>query len=296
MADELIGGYRLLKHLATGQTSQVWEVVEDSSGRHFALKLLLPEKSEKMEHRQFLLHEATVGLKMAHENIIRIYKVDPNQRNPFFVMEFFPAGSLRLRMTNAKRNPKDNEILREQAQDILKQMATGLAFMNASGWVHRDIKPENVLVANSGQAKLIDFAIAQKIPTGIAKWLHRKARPQGTRSYMSPEQIRGLALDGRADMYSFAVTAFEMVAGRPPFRGSSSNDLLNKHLFEKPLSPQMYNTDVTKEFSDLVLHMLAKKREDRPKDFHDVLIQMRSLRMYKTVDTKLPGVDPSAKG
>ena len=101
MADELIGGYRLLKNMATGQTSQVWEVVEDSSGRHFAMKLLLPEKCDDAEHREFLRHEANVGLKMAHENIIRIIKVDAGCANPFFVMEFFPAGSLRLRMTNA---------------------------------------------------------------------------------------------------------------------------------------------------------------------------------------------------
>jgi eukaryotic-like serine/threonine-protein kinase len=286
MADEIIGGYRLVRNLATGQTSQVWEVVEDSSARHFAMKLLLPEKLDNVEHRQFLLHEAAVGLKMAHDNIIRIFKVDPNVRNPFFIMEFFPAGALRNRIVEAKRSEKDRDFLREKGQDILKQMATGLAFMNAQGWVHRDIKPENVLINGAGNTKLIDFAIAQQIPTGWAKTFWRKKKPQGTRSYMSPEQIRGEPLDGRADMYSFAITAYELTTLRTPFRGSSSTDLLNKHLYEKPMSPQIHNPDITKEFSDLVVHMLAKKRDDRPKDFHDVLIRMRAMRIFKEAGKK----------
>jgi eukaryotic-like serine/threonine-protein kinase len=290
MADEVIGGYRLMKHLATGQTSQVWEVVEDNSGRHFAMKLLLPERCDDQTHRQFLRHEAEVGLKLAHENIIRILKVDAAANNPYFLMEFFPAGSLRLRMTNASRNPKDREFIVEKGQDILKQAATGLAFMNAQGWVHRDIKPENILVTGSGQTKLIDFALAQPIPKGWAKTFFRKSQKrQGTRSYMSPEQIRGEPLDGRADIYSFAITAYEMIAGRPPFRGNTSNDLLNKHLVEKPISPKYFSNDASPEFCEFILHMLAKRRDDRPKDFHDVLIAMQKLSMFKPVQSKPAG-------
>jgi len=286
MADEIIGGYRLLKNIATGNTSQVWEVVEDSSGRHFAMKLLLPEKTEQQDCRDFLLHEAEVGLKMAHENIIRIYKVDRNKNNPYFVMEFFPAGALRLRLQFAQRTEKDREFLRDRGQEILKQMATGLAFMNAQGWVHRDIKPENILVMGSGKTKLIDFAIAQKIPTGWSRTFWRKKKPQGTRSYMSPEQIRAEPLDGRADIYSFGITAYEMATQRTPFRGASSTDLLNKHLYEKPMAPQIHNPDITKEFNDFVMQLLAKKREDRPKDFHDVMIKMQTMRMYKDSEKK----------
>jgi serine/threonine protein kinase len=275
MAEEVIGGYRLLKHMVTGQTSQVWEVVEASSGRHFAMKLLLPEKVHDSVHRNFLFHEAEVGKSLAHPNIIRIVKVDRSANSPHFVMEYFPAGNLKLRIMR-----KEQDFLREKGQDILKQAATGLAFMNAKGWVHRDVKPDNILVASSGDVRLIDFALAQRIPTGMAKFFRRKAKPQGTRSYMSPEQIRGQALDGRADVYSFGATCYEMVAGRPPFRGASSQDLLHKHILEKPLTPRHYNPEVTEEFADLILRMLAKKKEDRPRDFHEVLMQMRGLRVY----------------
>src|SRR5262245_48412855 len=102
MADEVIGNYRLLKHLMTGQTSQVWEVVEVTSHRHFAMKLLLPEKVSDPVMRQFLLHEAAVGKELAHPNIIRIVHVGKDPRNPYFVMEFFPAGNLRLRLQYRK--------------------------------------------------------------------------------------------------------------------------------------------------------------------------------------------------
>lgn len=275
MAEEVVGGYRLLRHIVTGQTSQVWEVVEVNSMRHFAMKLLLPEKAMDSGHRHFLFHEAEVGQQLAHPNIIRIVKVDRGNTNPHFVMEYFPAGSLKVRITR-----KEMDFLREKGQDILKQAATGLAFMNAKGWVHRDVKPDNILVASSGDVRVIDFAIAERIPTGLAKFFRRKNKPQGTRSYMSPEQIRGQVLDGRADIYSFGAMCYEMMAGRPPFRGSSSQDLLQKHIVEKPVSPRHYNSEISEEFAELILRMLAKKKEERPRDFHEVLMALRGMRIF----------------
>ena len=286
MAEEIIGGYRLLKHLATGQTSQVWEIVENNSGRHFAMKLLLPEKAAQLENRKFLLHEAKVEKALAHANIIRIVHVEPNPENPYFVMEFFPAGSLKQRMMNATRDPAAKTFLLEHTQDILKQTATALAFTNAKGWIHRDVKPDNILVNSAGEVRLIDYALAYQPPSGLARLFYRKGKTQGTRSYMSPEQIRGQILDARADVYSFGATAYEVVAGRPPFRAASSKELLDKHIIEKPITPQQVNPDVTNEFANLVLRMLAKKKEDRPKDFHEVLMAMRSLRVYKNVENK----------
>jgi serine/threonine protein kinase len=175
---------------------------------------------------------------------------------------------------------KEYDFLREKGHDILKQAATGLAFMNAKGWVHRDVKADNILVASSGDVRIIDFALAQKIPTGLAKLFWRKEKPAGTRSYMSPEQIRGQPLDGRADIYCFGAMCYELVTGRPPFRAASAQDLLTKHITEKPASPKLYNPEVTDAFADLVLHMLAKKKEDRPRDFHDVLMKLRGMSIW----------------
>jgi serine/threonine-protein kinase len=275
VAEEVIGGYRLLKHMVTGQTSQVWEVVESASNRHFAMKLLLPERARDPVHRRFLMHEATVGKQLAHPNIIKIITVVKDDKNPCIVMEFFPVGSLKLRLI-----AKQFDFIKEKAHTILKQAATALAFMNAKGWVHKDVKLDNILANGAGEVRLIDFALAERIPTGLAKMFRRKSKPQGTRSYMSPEQIRGLVLDGRADVYSFGASAYELVTGRPPFRGLSAQDLLVKHISEKPLSPRFHNSEVTEEFADLVLRMLAKKKEDRPRDFHEVLMALRTLRVF----------------
>jgi serine/threonine protein kinase len=105
---------------------------------------------------------------------------------------------------------------------------------------------------------------------------------------MSPEQIRCLALDGRADIYSFAASAYELVTGRPPFRANDGNELLRKHLIEKPTSPEIHNPQVTREFSDFVLQMLAKKKEERPNDFHVVLMKLKNIKIFKGEKAQVP--------
>jgi eukaryotic-like serine/threonine-protein kinase len=275
---EILGGYRLATMLATGQTSQVWEVVEMSSSRHFAMKLLLPEFATNEMHRKHLFHEAEVGLKLAHANIVRILKVSKDPKNPFFIMEYFPGGSLKARLLR-----KDQEFIFKNAQSIVKQAATGLAFMNALKYVHRDVKPDNILVSSGGDLKLIDFAISQRIkkPGFFDKMFKKKGKVAGTRSYMSPEQIRGEFLDGRADIYSFGATCYELFTGRPPFRADNAQELLRKHILEKPQSPKTHNANITDEFADLVLKMLAKKPADRPHDFHEVLKKLQTIRILK---------------
>ena len=279
MADvnELIGGYKLRTMLQTGQTSQVFEVVEPHSNRHFAMKLLLPESTHDPEQRKNLFNEAEVGTKLAHQNVIRIYKVNRSLETPHFIMEFFPSGSLRLRL-----QAKDLKFIRENSRKIFKEAATGLAYMNAMGYIHRDVKPDNVLVNSVGETKIIDFAITKKTEKGfLAKLLRKKNKPQGTPSFMSPEQIRGEALDTRADMYSYACTLYELTTGRKPFVGITQQDLLMRHFTEKAAPPSTYNKELTDEFSALVIHMMAKKREDRPKNFHEVLMALQKMKIYK---------------
>jgi serine/threonine protein kinase len=289
-ASDMIGGYRLKKLMMTGQSSQVWEAVEEASGRHFAIKHLLPEKLVETEHRRMLCHEARVGMLLSHPNVIRILKLVDDKTNPYFIMEYFGAKNLKLRLmtmstrgSQKQREEADKEVayIKEKAHGIFKQAATGLAYMHASGWVHRDVKPDNIMVNNAGEVRLIDFALAQRISRrGLFR--RKRGRSAGTRTYMSPEQIRGQPLDGRADIYSFGISAYEIVTGRPPFRAATPTELLNKHMLEKPASPQHYNPDVTDQFAALVLKMIAKKKEERPRDFHEVLMALREMRVFKS--------------
>jgi eukaryotic-like serine/threonine-protein kinase len=283
VAEEIIEGYRVVNTLATGQNSQVLEVVEVSSHRHFAMKILLPEKYNDSAAKNMLTYEAEVGKELMHPNVVRIHGVGKDSKHhniPFFTMEFFPAGSLKLRIQR-----KQMDYIVANASSILKQSATALAYMNTSGWVHRDIKPENMLINSAGNLKIIDFALAKRIesPSFFSRLFRRKAKfVQGTRTYMSPEQILGETLDARSDIYNYGITAYEMVALRPPFRAATQRELLSKHLHEVPPSPQTYNADITDDFGKLAQRMVAKKPADRPQSFHEILKVLNVIRVFKT--------------
>ena len=279
---QVIGGYKVRSLLQTGQTSQVFEVAEPNSGRHFAMKVLLPEVAGSASHRRLLFNEAEIGTKLRHENVINIVKVNRSPETPHFVMEFFASGSIRKRLQS--RDPKDKEFLKQKAKKIFKQAATGLAYMNACGYLHLDVKPDNILVNATGQTKIIDFAISKRIKNSfLARLFRKRGTPEGTASYMSPEQIRGLALDARSDIYAFACSMYEVACGRPPFRGNSIQDLLRKHMMEKAAPLTAYQPDATDEYSALLAKMLAKKVEERPKSFHEVLMEARKVRFFKSI-------------
>jgi serine/threonine-protein kinase len=278
---QVIGGYKLRGLLHTGSKTQVWEVVEGASSRHFAMKLLLPEFVKEKAERQKLFNDAAIGIKMRHENVVNIIKVNKSPTQPHFIMEYFAAGSIRRRLQSF--DPKDKEYLKQNAKKIFKQTATGLAYMNASGFVHLDVKPDNIVANSLGQTKIIDFAISAPIQKGFfAKMFRKRGGAEGTATYMSPEQIRSDLADGRSDIYSLGVTWYEMATGRPPFRGESIAALFRKHFSEKPQLPSAYNPDVTDEFGSLVLKMLEKKRENRPASFHNVLIDLKKVKVFKS--------------
>jgi eukaryotic-like serine/threonine-protein kinase len=274
---ETIGGYRIRNILQSGQVSQVYEVVEPQSNRHFAMKILLQEKAGDKDLRAAIFHEAAVGIKLKHDNIIRIHKVSKDKATPHFIMDFFPSGSLRGRVLQ-----KDTNFLKEHMEKIFKQSSLALAYMHGNGWVHCDVKPDNMLVNQLGELRMIDFAITKQKKSGFfAKLMHKRKKPQGTPSFMAPEQIKDDLLDGRADIYSLGATFYELLTLRPPFRAGSMNDLLMKHLREKPDPPTIYNPEISDDMSDLILKMLAKKREDRPENCHQIMMRLRDIRIFR---------------
>jgi serine/threonine-protein kinase len=274
VTENQVDNYRLVNLMATGQTSQVYEVAEVSSGRHFALKMLLPEHVKSGEQRRFLFHEAEVGQQIVHPNIVKMLTIKKDPYHPYLVMEFFPSKNLKLRIMH-----KEEDFIKQHFRGIVEPAATALAFMHEKGWVHRDVKPDNILVNSSAEVRVIDFAIAtrkSKKPGLFGS--KKKGKPMGTRSYMAPEQIRGEWLDARADIYSFGATMYEALTGRPPLKANNPADLLMKQLKEKPESPQVYNPDIADDLAKLILAMLSKDREGRPRDFHEFLVKFRGMR------------------
>lgn len=260
----------------TGQTSQVWEAMHDIKRERVAIKILLPECAKDAEHVSFMKNEFAVGSKLDHPRVIRLHELGTYQRAPYLAMEFFPFPNVKQYV----RRGFDQVGFR--VAQIIEQAAEGLAYFNEQGWIHRDVKPDNFLISPEGDVKLIDFALAMKVRTGLAKLFGGKTKKiQGTRSYMSPEQIRGLALDPRTDVYSFGCAAFEIVTGKPPYTGASSNDLLTKHL-KAPVPPlEAADRNVTSDFSQLVQRAMAKLPEQRPKSVQAFLDEFRTLRVFK---------------
>lgn len=275
--DDRIGGFRFVRMIHPGATSLVMEVVQESSGRRFALKQLNAGRAEDPAERRLFEFEAKLGMQLRHPNIIHVHEYFRDQLQPYFIMDLFPSYHLKLPIARPSVYPMPVA----QLHRIMEQAAAGLAYMHDQGWVHRDVKPENILVNKSGEVKVIDYALAMRPFSGLKKLFVRKAPVQGTPSYMSPEQIRGEPPMPSADIYSFGITCYELACGRPPFRADSQNELLNKHIRERAAPLIVHNKAITNEFNDLVLKMLAKKPTDRPASLHEFLSRFNRVRIYK---------------
>lgn len=275
MPDEeiIVGGYRRVGILQRGQNSEVWEVIEVGGRQRYAMKLLLPEHADNRVQLAGMRREASIGLKLEHPHIIRFYKFGKSQKMPYILMEHFRSTNLKLQIMRGEVAQ-----LRPRLRMVIRQFADALGYYHEKGWVHRDIKPDNVLVNGSGEVRLIDFAISVRAAGGLASLFARKIKPAGTRSYMSPEQIRGLPLDGRSDIYSAGVMLYELLSGRLPYTANSGSELLRKHLTaEVPLIPKESGADPA--FTDLVRRMMAKDPKDRPAKMAEIAAEIRRIKI-----------------
>jgi serine/threonine protein kinase len=275
-SEKRIGPYRLLKLLMTGQNSQVWEVLNDVKQERFALKALLPEAAKDREQVASIKNEYAVGSTLDHKRVIHVYEYGKCDNSPYLVLELYPHPNIKFYIQQ-----RPEALTPELLPKIIIQGAEGLAYLHSQGYVHRDVKPDNFLLSPEGRVKLIDFALAQKPKTGLARLFAGKQKIQGTRSYMSPEQIRGQPLDRRADLYSFGCMVYELVNGKPPYTGNDTNELLNKHLKSAIPSLLTAGKNVTNEFADLIKSTLAKDPAGRPASMDDFLAELRAINVFK---------------
>jgi serine/threonine protein kinase len=276
-SEDRIGGFRYVRTIHPGATSVVVEVVQESTGKRFALKQLLASRGDDATERRAFQFEAKLGMLFFHPNLIRVHEYFRDPVQPYFIMDLFPAIHLKLPIARPSVYPMPVR----QLHRIIEQAASALAHMHEKGWIHRDVKPENILVNKAGEVRVIDYALAMRPFSALKKLLRGKAPRQGTPSYMSPEQIRCEPPTPSADIYSFGITCYELTCGRPPFRGNSQSELLHKHLGERPIPLNAYRKDITPEFSDLIMRMIQKKPADRPADLREFLNQFARVRIYK---------------
>ncbi len=270
-----IGRYRLLNVVHTGQQSLIWQAFDDGNQRMVGIKTLTKEFRKNKEQLAFLRLEYNIGRKLVHKRIIEFIEFSVDRGVPYLALEWFSAPNMKQRLNDGA------DKVAYLVPKIVEQAAEGLAYFNAQGWVHRDVKPDNFLVNDEGQVKLIDLALAVRSKGGLGKLLALKSKKvQGTPSYMSPEQIRGQALDIRADVYSFGCTAYHLAAGIPPYTGKNANELLNKHLKASPPSLTALNDNVTPGFAQLVRRALAKDPAERPQSMSDFLTALRMTKVF----------------
>jgi eukaryotic-like serine/threonine-protein kinase len=275
---DFLGPYRLVRLIRVGHTSEVWEAAKTDDTTRYVLKILRKDLRKNKEEVAALKNEYDCGKSLKHKNIIRIYDFNTEGEAVYVVMEYFEHPNLKILLRNG---PQPVAYL---ALKIIEQASEALFYFNSEGWVHRDIKPDNILVSGEGVVKLIDFAISTKQKGGLsALFSFGKKAVQGTRSYMSPEQIRNQNLDPRADVYSYGCVLFELMTGKPPFTGANADELLTKHLTGPIPSIQPYNDNVTPEFANLVRKMMAKRKEERPGTMYDFLKEFRQMRVFKVL-------------
>lgn len=272
-----LGPLKLVQQLGVGRHCEIWEALDTASKARLAVKVIVPGKAKDADQRKLLEHELKVAKSVSHPTVIRIDRLSDEGGLPHLVMELFPHPNLK------KQIAAGVEALAPRLQRIVTETALALDHLHGRGWVHRDVKPDNILAAGDGQVKLIDLAIAAKSSGFLGKLLGSKTPAQGSPSYMSPEQIRGEALDARSDIYSFGCVIFELIAGRPPYTGADTNDLLNKHVSAVVPAVDAFNKSATTAAAKYLRQMLAKKPADRPASMKEVLQQLRSIRLVERV-------------
>ncbi|MDQ2767955.1 MAG: serine/threonine protein kinase [Gemmatimonadota bacterium] len=218
----LVGQYDIERELGRGGMGVVYLARDVKLDREVAIKVLPPLLADSAEVRERFLREARTAARLSHPNIVAIHRADEINSRVFFVMGYIAGESLaeRLRRTGPL-SPSD-------AVPIIRDVALALAYAHERGIVHRDIKPENILLdASSGRAMVTDFGIAR---VAEAAPLTMTGQVLGSVHYMSPEQVSGDRLDGRSDLYSLGVVAFQALSGRLPFDNESASAVIVAHV------------------------------------------------------------------
>lgn len=271
-----IGKYQLVNCIASGNSTQVWEVVDTETTRRMAMKLLLPEKVKDADALSALKNEFKAARSFDHPNIPKYHEYAKSKQGVYFVMDLFAAPNLKAQLNNDIRG------VHIRLKRLVEMVAMALEHIHERGWVHRDIKPDNILMNKSAEVRVIDFSLACHSAGALSKMLHRKqALVQGTRTYMAPEQILGRPLTAQTDIYNFGVTLFELLTGEPPFKGSTPKDLLLRHLGEAAPAPSVFNANVTPEMDLIVQRMLSKKPEQRHKKIAEFMAEFRNTPLFK---------------
>ena len=249
--------YQIQDEVGRGGMSVVYRALDPRLNRPVAVKVLPPELAYDPAIRTRFTREAQTSALLSHAHIVPIYDVGEREGIAYFVMALIAGGNLATRLALQPRQPID------EVRRMLCEVADALAYAHMRGVIHRDIKPDNILLdRDTGRGLVTDFGIARAVEAGTRLTVTGMA--VGTPTYMSPEQAVGdKEIDGRSDIYSLGVVAYQMLTGRVPFTAGNSMALLMKHVTETPRPIVELRPDAPKAMRDAIERALAKAPEDR---------------------------------
>lgn len=291
-----VGRYAIKSVLGLGGMGEVYLAHDSRLGRLVALKLLPAQFTINAERVRRFEQEARAVSALNHPNIVTIHEIGREGDAQFIVTEFVHGQTLRQRMAETAATPR-------LALDVAIQVAGALEAAHAAGIVHRDIKPENIMLRTDGYVKVLDFGLAKLTESesstldaaGLAraKVQTKSGLVMGTATYMSPEQARGLDVDARSDIFSLGIVIYEMLAGRVPFDGATTSDVIVSILEKEPQPLRHYAPEVPVELEWIVKKALAKDREDRYQTIKELQIDLRRLKQELELQAKLDGLAPA---
>jgi len=283
----LLHYYEILEKLGEGGMGVVYKARDIKLNREVAIKLLPERLATRSEERERLKKEARAAAALNHPNIATVYAVEDVDEQMFIVMEYVEGRELKEMI--------ESETLRlNEALDLIEGISDGLKTAHSKGIIHRDIKSNNIIVTSDGTAKIMDFGLAKiKGESGITK----VGMAVGTVAYMSPEQLRGLRVDNRSDIWSLGAVFYEMLTGELPFKSDYDAALVYSIINEEPLEPGRLAHSIPYELDSIVMKMLEKNPERRYASVEDFVRDVRDFRRRqegtdRAVDAKVIAVLP----
>ena len=249
------GRFYLQELISSGGMAEIW-LATDERNKAYALRRMHAHLRFSFFARRRFVRGCEILAKLAdHPGIIGYVEHGKIQRQLYCLMEYLESDNLK------DLYARQDEVLVENVAQILIDMAEALEHMHQNGYMHLDFKPENVLVSRNGSVRLIDFDLAQQIPEEPKKMTGKNP---GTPAYMAPEQLQGLPISHRVDIFSFGVAAYELLTSQKPFPGETPAEILQRQLDRSQfVEPSRYNPDLPHGLESVILRCLETEPEER---------------------------------
>ena len=285
-----LGHYEIRSKIGEGGMGEVYLAQDSNLDRRVALKILPPDFAVNRDRMRRFTQEAKAAAALNHPNIAHIYDIGESEGINFIAMEFVDGQTLRRRMDGTQMRLAEN-------LKVAIQIANALTAAHAAGIVHRDIKPDNAMLRPDFIVKVLDFGLAKLteptssdndslVPTR-ALVQTEPGTVMGTVAYMSPEQLRGLEVDARSDIWSLGAVLYEMVAGRTAFAGETSSHIGVSILESEPAPLSRYAPEAPAELQRIVRKALTKDRDSRYQTARDLMIDLKSLHRDLDIQSEM---------